>query len=94
MLCYFYFLLIAAIFDSQRIHTLGSLRSSLVMLPDLENMGIAVGILFLPQATILILYFRFIPFGCQVPTEKLDPENIGIAVGISLPSCIQPELRI
>ena len=34
----------AAIFDFPLIRTLGSLRSSLVALPDRENMGIAVGI--------------------------------------------------
>ena len=37
-----YFRLMAAIFDFSLIRTSGSLRSSLVVLPDVENMGIAV----------------------------------------------------
>ena len=39
--------LIRAIFNSSQIHSSSSLRSSLVFLPDPENMGIAVGNLFL-----------------------------------------------
>ena len=39
-----YFRLMVTIFDSPLMHTSGNLRSSLVVLPDPENMGIAVGI--------------------------------------------------
>ena len=44
-----YFQLMAAIFDFPLIRTLGSLPSSLVVLPDRENMGIAVGISLLSR---------------------------------------------
>jgi len=42
-----YFRLISAIFDLSFFQTWDNIRSSLIGLPDLENMGIAVGISFL-----------------------------------------------
>ena len=55
--------LVCTIFDSSQIHTLISLRSSLVLLPDPENRGTAVGVSFLSclQAEIYAMsyiYFR------------------------------------
>jgi len=44
VISYLYFRLMAAIFDLSPIHTSGILRSTSVVLPDLENIGIAVGI--------------------------------------------------
>jgi len=53
----------AAIFDFSQIRTSVILLSTLVVLPDLENMGIAVGILLLlrtqPKIRVLYMYFRF-----------------------------------
>jgi len=61
----------AAIFDLSSIRTSGILRSTSVVLPDLENMGIAVGIslllrvqlkiqvLYMYMATILIFVMDF-----------------------------------
>jgi len=53
----------AAIFDLSPIRTLGILRSTSVVLPDLENMGIAVGISLLlrtqTKIQVLYMYFRF-----------------------------------
>ena len=48
------------IFDSQLIHTSGGLRSGLVVLPDRENMGIAVGISLLSciEAEINVMSFQ------------------------------------
>ena len=50
---------ICAIFDSSQIHTSGSLCSSLVLLPDPENMSIAVGIVLLSciEAEIYVVIF-------------------------------------
>jgi len=42
-----YFRLMSAIFDFSFFKTWGIIRSSLIGLPDLENMGIAVGILLI-----------------------------------------------
>ena len=44
-----------AIFDSSQIHTSSSLRSSLVLLPDPENMGVAFGISLLSSIEAEIL---------------------------------------
>ena len=46
-LCHFYFRLMAAIFDFRHTQTSYSIATSLSVLPDPENMGIAVGISFL-----------------------------------------------
>jgi len=40
VISYLYFRSMAAIFDFKLTHTSGSIRTSLVMLPDSENMGI------------------------------------------------------
>ena len=49
--------LMYAVLDSSQIHTSSSLRSSLVLLPDPENMDIAVGISLLSciQADICVI---------------------------------------
>jgi len=53
----------AAIFDFLQIRTSVILVSTLVVLPDVENMGIAVGILLLLRTQlkiqVLYMYFRF-----------------------------------
>jgi len=50
----------AAIFDSSQIRTSLILMSTLVVLPDIENMGIAVGIsLLLRKQSEIQVYFRF-----------------------------------
>jgi len=53
----------AAIFDFLQIQTSVILVSTLVVLPDLKNMGIAVGISLLlrtqPKIQVLFMYFRF-----------------------------------
>jgi len=53
----------AAIFDFLQIRTSVILVSTLVVLPDLENMGIAVGISLLlrtqPKIQVLYMYFRW-----------------------------------
>jgi len=62
-LFHIYFRLLAAIFDLSTIRTSGILRSTSFVLPDLENMGIAVGISLLlrtqPKIQVLYMYFRF-----------------------------------
>jgi len=87
---YFYFRLMAAIFDFSLIRTSDSLRSSLVVSPDLENMSIAVGISLISciETELRLISFFLLPswisdFGfirqcfwwCH---EKFTPENIGI----------------
>jgi len=53
----------AVIFDFSQIRTSIILMSTLVVLPDLENIGIAVGISLLlrtqPKIQVLYMYFRF-----------------------------------
>ena len=86
--------------NSQLIHTSGGLCSSLVVLPDPENMGIAVGIfcylVYELRYTLFPVYFRLMAAifdfrltrtSDSVPTSLSvlpDPENMGLAVGISL----------
>ena len=104
--------LLAAIFDLSLIQTSDSICISPVVLPDPENMDIAVGIqLLLPscvQAKIhifqvcmppsWIFHFLFLPVWSRNiatnPIVQLDPENIGITVGISLLSCVQAEICV
>jgi len=59
-LFHIYFRLQAAIFDLSPVRTSGILRSTSVVLPDLENMGIAVGILLLTciEAKIYVNSYR------------------------------------
>jgi len=53
----------ATIFDFSHIRTSVILMSALVVLPDLEHMGIAVGISLLlrtqPKIQVIYMYFRF-----------------------------------
>jgi len=53
----------AVIFDLSSIRTLGILQSTSVVLPDLKNIGIAVGISLLLRTQlkiqVLYMYFRF-----------------------------------
>jgi len=79
-----------AIFDFSFIHTSDSLRSSLVVSPDHENMGIAVGISLLScietelrlisflQPSSWIYDFRFHPtVFLMVPLKSLPPKTEG-----------------
>ena len=52
-----YFRLLAAIFDFQLIRTSDSVRGSLVVLPDLKNMGMTLGILLLTRIEAEIYVF-------------------------------------
>ena len=57
-----YFRLMAAIFDFRRVQTSDSIPTSLFVLPDPENMGIAVGISLTElklRFTSFPIYFRF-----------------------------------
>jgi len=58
-----YAILMAAIFDFSQIRTSVILMSTLVVLPDLESMDIAVGMSLLlrtqPKTQVLYMYFRF-----------------------------------
>ena len=51
--------LLCAIFYSIQIHASGSLRNSLIMWPDPENMGIAVGISSYVVYKLRLRYFQF-----------------------------------
>ena len=53
--------LICTIFDSQQIHASSSLRSSLALLPDPENMGTAVGISWLWCIEAELYVMSFLP---------------------------------
>jgi len=72
-----YFRLMAAIFDLSLIRTSDSLRSSLVVSPDLENMGIAVGISLLSciEAEICVISYLLLVNGSHL-WFLMDP-NIG-----------------
>jgi len=85
----------AAIFDFSFIHTSDSVRGSLVVSPDLENMGIAVGISLLScietELRLLSCFSAAIlDFWLPVSSdsvsdgaiEKFIPENIGVDTGI------------
>ena len=67
-LCNIYFRLMAAIFDIPLIRTLGSLRSSLVVLPDSEIVGIAVGISLLSciRAEAYVISYLLPVNGCHI----------------------------
>ena len=84
--------------DSSQIHTSSSLRSSLIVLPDSENMGVAFEILLLSciRAEIYVISYLLPVMAAifdfqhtQASIRNLtslfvlpDLENMGIAVGI------------
>jgi len=80
----------AAIFDFFLIHTSDSLRGSLVVSPDLENMGIAVGISLLScietELHLISFFSCHLDFWLPVSSnsvsegaiEKFTPENLGV----------------
>jgi hypothetical protein len=105
----------AAIFNLSLIRTSGSVRGSLIVLPDLKNMSMAVGLPMLSctQADINVSSYQ-LPVNSRhlgFPTVfdltvtrmsksvhtslivLLDPENVGVAVGISLLSNTQAEIK-
>jgi len=104
-----YFQLMAAIFDFSLFRTSGILRSSLIGLSDLENMGIAVGISLLSciEAEIYVishllpvnvsdLWFLHFPKWGIIRSSLIvlpDLENMGIAVGILLLLCIEAKIN-
>ena len=73
-LCHIYFQLQAAIFEFSQIHTLNSPCSSLIMQPDPENMGIAIGISLLSciRAEIYIYVISLCTFGQWPPSLISD----------------------
>ena len=97
-----------AIFDSLLIPTLDSLYSSFLVLLNPGNMGIAVGTSLLSciHAEIYAFHverpsswiFRFLPLWLyrvvSCPIEMPDPENTGVAVGITLLSGQGAEIRM
>jgi len=80
------------------------------MLTDAENIGIAVEIsllscletvIYVFEVVMLpswIFHFRFLPDWlyniAAILIGKLDPENIGKAVGMSLPSCLEAKISV
>jgi len=100
----------AAIFDLFPIRTSGILRSTSVVLPNLENVGIAVGISLLScmEADIYVILYLlpvngshlwFLPYPHIWQSSRqffVSPalKNMGIAVGISLLLCIVTELLL
>jgi hypothetical protein len=109
-LCHIYFRLIAVIFNFSLIRTSDRVRGSLIVLPDLENMSVAVGLSMLSCTQAdkdvntyqLPVNSRHLDFRHtqlldslhSCPLVLLSPVNIGIAGGISLPSCIQAEMNV
>jgi len=103
-----YFRLMSAISDLSFFQTWCIIRSSLIVLPDLENMGnIAVGILLLLciEVEIYVISYLLPVIGTIFDLSPIrtsgilwstsvvlpDLEDIGIAVGISLLSCIEAD---
>ena len=78
-----HFQLMAAIFDFRHTQTLDSLATSLSVLPNLENMGIAVGISLLSCIRVKIYVIS-----CLLPVLS---RHFGYLVGVKLvltpPSC-------
>ena len=98
--------MLAAILDYPLPVWLHSLRSSLVGMLDPKNLGLAVGISLISCLEAEIHAFEvwrppswIFPFPVwshsilMSPNVKLDPENIGIAVGISLISRLGAEIQ-
>ena len=95
----------AAIFDFRHTRTSESIPTSFNVLPDPENIGIAVGISLLSciEADIIVVSFLLrlmatifdfrhtqTPDSLHNNSDVLpDPENMGIAVEISLLSCLE-----
>jgi len=100
----------SVIVDFSFFQTWSIIRSSLIGLPDLENMGTAVWISLISciEADINVisyllpvngshLWFLHYPHICSLRSSLVvspDLENMGTAVGISLLSCIETELRL
>jgi len=103
-LCPIYFRLMAAIFDFQHAQTQNCILSSLSVLLDLGNMGVADGISLLSCIragyTVCPIYFRklaaIFDFQHAQTYDRIvssifvlpDPGNMCVAVGISLLSCL------
>jgi len=103
-----YFRLMAAIFDFSQIRTTVILMSTLVVLPDPQNLGKAVGISFLSYIEVEIcvisyllpgnvshLSFFFVQTWDIIRSSLIglpDLKNIGIVVEIPLLSCIGAEV--
>ena len=100
--------LIGSIFDFSQIHTSSSLRSSLAVLPDSENMRIAVSISLLSciraeihaipyilPAMAAILYLQHTQTSDRILTSLFvlpDSENMGITIGILFLSHLEAEI--
>jgi len=100
----------AAIFDLSPIRTSGILRSTSVVLSDIENIGIAVGISlqYCMDAEIYFISFLlpvndshlwFFPISTSDSLRSslvVSPylKNMGITVGISFLSCIEAEVCV
>ena len=81
--------LIYAIFNSLQIYSSGSLRSSLVLLPDTENRGIAVGISLLScklRYALYHFYFRLTP-----PSLIFDIHRYRTVLQFVSPCCPTPK---
>ena len=103
-----YFRSMTAMFDLPVTSTSETIHTSIIMLLDPENVGLAVGILLLSYIYKLILtlhmYFRFLAAMSDLPvtatsesinisaTVLLVPKNVGVAVGISFLSYKQAEI--
>ena len=97
-------------FDFRHTRTSDSIPTSLNVLPDPGNMGLAVGIALLSciRAEIYVISyllrlmaaifdFRHTQMSNSLATSLSvvpDPENVGIAVGIPLLSCIRAEIYV
>jgi len=100
----------ATIFDFSFTQTSGSIRTSFFVLPDAENMGMALEFgcyhLYKLRYTFFYIHFRFMAAIFDIPftqtsgsigtnlSELPDPENMGMAAGISLLSFIQTEIYV
>ena len=99
-----------AIFDFRHTRTSDCIPISLSVLPDRENMGIAVGISLLScmRAEIYVIFCllpvnsRHLDFRHTQTSDSIfislfvlpDPENMGVAVEISLLSLLKAEIHV
>ena len=81
--------LICAIFDALQIHTSSSLRSSLVALPDSENMGNAVEMSLISACIQTETYF--IPYLLPVMTAIFDFQHTQTSVRILTSLFVLPD---
>jgi len=70
---YLYFRLMAAIFDFSIVRTSDSLRGSLIVSSDLENMGIDVGISFLSCIETELRLISFFQLPCWISDFRFHP---------------------